>query len=90
MKFNRLPRAEVRDTDTASMRDDIEFLRGHGIDVRRPEKSKTQLKLDEITSYYLGKGTLFVDEDTQPWPEKGRDALRKWLANRDSLNICPP
>lgn len=83
MKFYLLPKADIRDTDTASMREDIAFLLEQEVDVRRPAKSKCQLKLDETTNYYPGKGTLFVDGDAQAWPEQGRAALKKWLASRD-------
>lgn len=80
MKFHLLPRADIRDTDTPSMQNDIAFLLEQGVDVRRPAKSTCQLKLDQTTNYYPGKGTLFVDGDPEAWPEKGRAALQKWLA----------
>ena len=80
MKFHLLPKADIRNTDTASMRNDIAFLLEREVDVRRPTRSGCQLKLDQTTNYYPGKGTLFVDGDSQAWPEQGRAALEKWLA----------
>jgi hypothetical protein len=82
VKFHLLPKAEIRDTDTAAMRAAIEFLHERGVDVRRPAKSDFQLKLDETTNFYPGKGSLFVDGDACAWPEAGQAALEKWLGER--------
>lgn len=86
MKFHLLPKADIRDADTASMHEDIAFLLEQGVDVRRPAKSRCQLKLDETTNYYPGKGTLFVDGEPQAWTEQGRTALMKWLTSRGREN----
>ena len=91
MKFHNLPKAEVRDSDCASMRDAIAFLLEFGVDVRRPANSNFQLKLDERTSYYPGKGTIFVDGEPQARPERGRAALEAWvvqLPQTVSLSFC--
>lgn len=82
MKFHLLPKAEIRNTDTAAMRAAITFLTEQGVDVRRPTKSDFQLKLDETTNFYPGKGSLFVDGDPCAWPETGQAALEKWLCAR--------
>lgn len=82
MRFNLLPKAEIRPNDPPAMRAAITFLIDQGVDVRRPPKSAFQLKLDEKTNYYPGKGTLFVDGDAAPWPETGQAALEAWIACR--------
>lgn len=81
MKFYKLPKAETRETDLPPMRDAIRFLTEQRVDVRRPHNTN-QLKLDPVTSFYPGKGTLFVDGDPCAWPEKGHAALEKWLVER--------
>jgi hypothetical protein len=86
MKFSLLPKAKIRDNDTAAMRAAITLLTSMGVDVRRPAKSNFQLKLDEITNFYPGKGTVFIDGDACPWPETGDAALQKWLAERGREN----
>jgi hypothetical protein len=87
MKFDQLPKAEIRATDTAAMREAIAFLTAQGVDVRRPSKSAYQLKLDATTSFYPGKGTLFIDGDQCAWPETGEAALKKWLVARQLQGI---
>lgn len=94
MKFYLLPKAAIRDTDTASMREDIAFLLEQGVDVRRPAKSRCQLKLDETTNYYPGKGTLFVDGDahacrTRALWQRGRHCrFRHERISSDLLERC--
>lgn len=82
MKFHLLPKAEIRNNDNAAMRAAITFLTEQGVDVRRPAKSDFQLKLDETTNFYPGKGSLFVDGDACAWPEIGHADLEKWLVER--------
>lgn len=82
MKFHKMPKAEVRPNDTPAMREAIALLNLKGIDVRRPAKHDYQLKLDEQTSYYPDKGTLFIDRERRARPESGRQALETWIAQR--------
>jgi hypothetical protein len=79
MKFEKLPRAKIISTDRPSMQKAIKFLLKNQIDVRRP--SAHQLKLDETTSYYPSKGTLFIDGEDQAWAERGQAALDIWLGS---------
>lgn len=80
MKFHKMPTAEVRPNDTLEMRQAIKLLKKRGVDARRPVESDYQLKLDPRTSYYPGKGTLFVDREQGARPERGLSALEAWIA----------
>lgn len=80
MKFHKMPKAEARPNDTTEMREAIAYLIEKSVDVRRPTDSDHQLKLDRHTSYYPGKGTLYIDREQQARPERGLQALETWIA----------
>ena len=82
MKFHKMPKAQVRPNDPPAMRQAIEYLDANGIDARRPVNNDYQVKLDEHTSYYPSRGTMFVDRAAHAWEEKGREALEKWVNER--------
>ncbi len=86
MKFHLLPKAEIRNSDPASMREALAFLAKKGVDVRRPAKSKFQLKLDEQTSYYPTTGAIVVDGEPAARPERGLRALSE-LLNAPVLSV---
>ena len=87
MNFHKMPKAQVRPNDPPAMRQAIEFLDSNGIDARRPVNSDHQLKLDERTSYYPSRGTLFVDREAQAWTERGSEALEKWVRERPFISF---
>lgn len=80
MKFQQLPAAIALPTDTPEMREAIAILRAADIDVRRPGKSRHQLKLDEQTNYYPSRGTFYRDGADGASPERGLPALKAWIA----------
>ncbi len=77
MKFYNLPDATILAKDPKAMREAISFLEQAGIAAKRP--SPYQLKLDEQTSYYPTKGTLFVDGEAGSRPARGMAALISWI-----------
>lgn len=85
MKFHKMPKAEARPNDTPAMCEAIDLLIEKGIDVRRPANNDYQLKLDWQTSYYPGKGSLFIDGEQQARPERGLQALEIWIARHSPL-----
>lgn len=85
MKFYKMPKATIRSDDPAFVRNDIKFLLDHGIDVRRPNEKLIQLKLDEHTSYYPGKGTIYVDREPKARPQRGRAGLKAWIDEQRTL-----
>ncbi|GGJ36153.1 hypothetical protein CDQ92_10700 [Sphingopyxis bauzanensis] len=85
MRFQKMPKAEARPNDTPAMREAIDLLIEKGIDVRRPANSDHQLKLDGQTSYFPTKGTLYIDGEQQARPERGLQALEKWIAQHAAL-----
>lgn len=80
MKFRQLPAAVALPDDTPEMREAIDLLSSAHIDVRRPGKSRHQLKLDERLNYYPSKGTFYIDGAEGPLPERGLPALKAWIA----------
>ncbi len=75
MNHYLLPKAAPRAGDHPAMIKAIEALLQAGVDVRRPANAESQLKVDETTSYYPGRGTIFVDGDKGALPKRGLDAL---------------
>jgi hypothetical protein len=80
VKFHQLPAAVAQPTDTPEMRTAIALLKAADIDVRRPGKSRHQLKLDERTNYYPSKGTFYIDGTDGASPQRGLPALKAWIA----------
>lgn len=84
MSFRKLPQAEIRDEDGTAMVEAIEQLRAAGVDVRRPLGNAHQLKVNETTSYYPSRQSIYIDGETGLRPERGLAALFALLG------ICAP
>lgn len=83
MKFNKLPLAAVRPGDPLAMREAILRFEKTRFDIRRPAKSKVQLKISPTLSLYPTTGVIYRDGDPVPLAETGVDGALKLLEDEE-------
>jgi hypothetical protein len=87
MKFEKLPIAAVRPGDPPAMREAISRLEQTPYDVRRPAKSKVQLKILPTISFYPTTGVIFRDGDSRPLAQAGVEGVLEILKDECSHEI---
>jgi hypothetical protein len=78
------------DTCDLKFEEAMDWLRKRNIPFRRT--SSYQLKIGSRVSYYPGKGTIYLDNETTARPETGLDALEVVLRDERLLrtSATPP
>lgn len=75
MKFDNMPIAQAEPTDGLAMVVAIDRLTSEGIDVRRPQGSVFQLKLQDGLNYYPTTGKIYQDSAPAAYQQTGLAAL---------------
>lgn len=80
------PQSHFRSTDSAAMREAIDWLNNEGIPFIRP--TNWQLKIGPI-NFYPDKGTIHCDDERRH-PEWGLAALQELLRQRNATRAIDP